>query len=651
MQPGVFRPRRADYSGSGPFPYNAAAVRHHAPRNPGDAAPEAAAGIRRLAAAALVLAALLWPAPARALPPETDVWIRADTSHFTLISNASERHTREVGRRLELFREVLARLNPRMTLHSPLPTTIYVFKHEGSFRPYKKKIWENVPEIAGYFVSHRDGNYVAVNATMDGDPFGAVYHEYVHYVMYNNFPLLPLWFNEGLAECYSTFREKDGRVDIGRPVDNSVAWLKHNPWMPLHELLTVDAQSPEYNERSRQGRFYAQSWALAHYLIWGEPRWIDALPDRIKSLNEGRSLAAITRTPSYDDLQAAIREYIRRGKILYSVYELADLTIDERTEVRPLGRAEAIYRLGDFLAHTDPDRAPEAEAHFREAIRLDPKHARAWAGLGLLLDMSDHHEHAAQFYERSLQLDPDDALSNFLYATSLMDRYFPAGLSKGEIPPGGAEAFAHARSLFRTSIHLQADLAEAYAGLGATYTFESGPLKEGIEALETAHRMLPSRMDVVFNLAGLLARSGQPERARHLVEEVLARGADPVMLQAARESLLDGDIIEAQKLVEQKRYDEALQLLDRVLATTRDPAMKTRLGKQIADLRRGLDRNRLVDRYNEAVRLANAGQYTKARDILRVVAREAGDDEEMRAMATKLLADIERVSGSSRPAD
>jgi len=624
------------------------AVRHHPTLSPDDPALEKAAGARLFAATALVLAALLWPTPLRALPPETDVWIRADTRHFTLISNASEKHTREVGRRLELFREVLARLNPRMTLHSPLPTTIYVFKHEASFRPYKKKIWDNNPEIAGYFVSHRDGNYVAVNATVDGDPFAAVYHEYVHYVMYNNFPLLPLWFNEGLAECYSTFREDDGRVDIGRPVDNSVAWLKHNHWMPLHELLEVDAQSPEYNERSRQGRFYAQSWALVHYLIWGEPRWIDGLPDRLKSLNEGRSLAAITRTASYDAMQAAIRDSIRRGKLLYSVYELTDLKVDDRCEVQPLARDEAIDRLGDFLAHSDPDRAPEAEVHFREAIRLNPKNARAWAGLGLLLDMAGSHAHASQFYERSLQLDADQALTNFLYATSLMDRYFPAGLSRGEIPPGGAEAFAHARALFRSSIHLQADLAEAYAGLGATYVFESGPLKEGIEALETAHRLLPSRMDVVFNLAGLLARGGQPARARQLVEEVLARGADAEMLQAARESLLDGDIIAAQKLVEQQRFDEALQILDRVLATTRDPGMKQRLGRQIDDLRRGLDHNRLIERYNEAVRLANTAQYARARDILRTVEREAGDDE-LRGMARKLLADIERVSGSTPP--
>jgi hypothetical protein len=42
--------------------------------------------------------------------------------------------------------------------------------------------------------------------------------------------------------------------------------------MPLPKLMAVTESSPEYNEEHRAGMFYAQSWALAHFLICGEDR-------------------------------------------------------------------------------------------------------------------------------------------------------------------------------------------------------------------------------------------------------------------------------------------------------------------------------------------------------------------------------------------
>ena len=37
--------------------------------------------------------------------------------------------------------------------------------------------------------------------------------------------------------------------------------------MPLHELFAVTHNSPQYNESTRQGMFYAESWLLTHFLM------------------------------------------------------------------------------------------------------------------------------------------------------------------------------------------------------------------------------------------------------------------------------------------------------------------------------------------------------------------------------------------------
>jgi tetratricopeptide (TPR) repeat protein len=310
-------------------------------------------------------------------------------------------------------------------------------------------------------------------------------------------------------------------------------------------------------------------------------------------------------------------------------------------------RAEALYRLGDLLSHLGPDRSTEAERHFRETIRLDSSHAAAHRGLGFIRDLRGDHEEASAFYERALDLDPNDYLTHFLYATSLIDRRFGTErrhrrLIGDTTPP----LLARARELFSESIRLRPDLPEAYAGLGATYTLDESDLEEGIAALEKARRLLPSRMDIVFNLVGLYARSGERRKAQHLIDEVLGRADDPALLADARESMLQGDLVVASRLLKEGRVDETLAILRRVQATTRDPELRGKLESRIADIIETREGNRFIDLYNEAVERVNKKDYREAAAILRGVLRDAKDPKLVDS-ARKLLADLERALGGA----
>ena len=112
---------------------------------------------------------------------------------------------------------------------------------------------------------------MAINGDQHGDEREIIYHEYIHYVMHNNYAALPLWLHEGLAEYYSTFQVARDEARIGLPVPAHVLWLRQHTLIPLATLFAVDERSPEYNETSRRGGFYAESWALVHYLISGSP--------------------------------------------------------------------------------------------------------------------------------------------------------------------------------------------------------------------------------------------------------------------------------------------------------------------------------------------------------------------------------------------
>ena len=118
--------------------------------------------------AVALAAALLGALPAHAddavpLPPETDRWIQVQTAHFDFYSNASERRTLDLGRRLERFRATLSRFNTKFNVDPPVTTAIYVFKDDASLTPYKKRFNGKPIEMSGLFVGHPDGYYIILS--------------------------------------------------------------------------------------------------------------------------------------------------------------------------------------------------------------------------------------------------------------------------------------------------------------------------------------------------------------------------------------------------------------------------------------------------------------------------------------------------------
>ena len=66
-----------------------------------------------------------------------DKWLSVRTKNFLLVGNASDSDIRKVGRTLEEFRAAVSMVFPKMEQTSSVPTTIFVFKNEESFKPYK----------------------------------------------------------------------------------------------------------------------------------------------------------------------------------------------------------------------------------------------------------------------------------------------------------------------------------------------------------------------------------------------------------------------------------------------------------------------------------------------------------------------------------
>src|SRR5262245_29428643 len=261
-------------------------------------------------------------------------WLTLQTPHFNVIGDASQRDLREVALRLEQFREVLGRALPRFVddENSP-PVVVFVFKNDKSYDAFKPRFNGKKVEVGGYFVGGRDVNYITLQVEQRDRAYPVIFHEYAHLLIRRLVPDAPPWFNEGMAEFYSTFEvTSDGtHVSIGRPIANHVLLLRQRR-MPLIELLAITHDSPLYNEGSQRTIFYAESWALMHYSILGMPERQPQVLKLVELLGTGTPIdRAFTTAFGFgpDVLERELQLYVQRQSYRYQASQLSDAIVSK----------------------------------------------------------------------------------------------------------------------------------------------------------------------------------------------------------------------------------------------------------------------------------------------------------------------------------
>jgi len=612
-----------------------------------------------VAAATIIGAILVRATPAAAgtdarapradrLPDPAERWIRVQTAHLTLYSNASQEASVEIARHIELYRAVLARISPALTVDSPLPTSIYVFRNAVSFEPYKLlrkgELSGLTANLDGYFVQQSEGNYIAVNATADNDPWPVIYHEYFHFFLYNNFTDIPLWLSEGMAECYGTFQPEGTSARIGGVITTHQQWLKDHPLLPLPRLFAVGFDSPDYQQPGRQQTFYAESWALSQYLIWGPTATGGSGVDFLRGLPRGSSLARAIAPAIADPaaLEGRLVDHLAARRFAFNEIDLATLQQEAPARVTPMARPETLYRLGDLLLHSDNGRLPDAEAHFREAIRLQPSNAPAYAGLGQTLVGLGRDRDAKVAFEQAAALAPDQPDITLKFAMALVDGAAPEGTGRVFAVDAMPPDLLRARGLFEAITRTAPDTAEAWAGLGSTYAYSTGDVAPGIAALERARELMPSRDDVTVNLCWLYVRSSRYDRARDLNERVLGRSSDPDIRMAGREVAYWSEVAEATDLLERDPSVAAVKRLGQLAAAAPTPALKEQVEAQLRSSQAFAAKRRDIDGYNEAVTLANTGKLDDAAARLEALLK-GSPEPKVEAEARQLLSELHAV--------
>lgn len=487
-----------------------------------------------------------------------DQWTRVQSKNFLLIGNASEKEIRKVGTRLEQFRETFRLLFGQIKLVAPVQTNVVVFKSDGAYKPFKPKRSDGSidEQVAGYFQPGEDVNYITLSTEgEDSETFATIFHEYVHFIVETNFGKsdVPPWFNEGLAEYYSTFAiEGDIKAKLGVPRSRHLAQLRQSRLMPLDQLLAVTHYQLLESGGHSRNIFYAESWALVHYLIQNGK--ISGLSQFLEARMAGQSAEKAFRSAfgmDYSGMEAALQKYVSQSTYQYhQVTFKKPLVFDAEMQAAAMTEAESNAYLGDLLYHNN--RANDAEPFLVSSLKMQPDLSLANIALGMVKMQQKKYTEAREVLEKAIAGDPKNHVAFYRYAY-LLSRENLDGM--GYVRSFPAATASKMRDALKRAIAINPAFTESYELLAFVNVVNNEDLDDSVKLIQAALRYQPGNQRYAMRLAEIMSRQNKLDEAAALAQKIASTADDGSLRHRA--TTLMGYI--AQK----REYDQRLAVLKR----------------------------------------------------------------------------------------
>ena len=128
-----------------------------------------------------------------------------------------------------------------------MPLTILAFKNDKNYYQSAPLRQGQPIDVPGFFLPGEDQNFIVLNL-FEEESWRAVAHDFAHLLLNYNYPPVAGWFDEGLAEYFSSIRLDDKKYEIGG--DPELLRL-HEDLLQNQQKSTLRSRSPNFSaERS-----------------------------------------------------------------------------------------------------------------------------------------------------------------------------------------------------------------------------------------------------------------------------------------------------------------------------------------------------------------------------------------------------------------
>ena len=380
-------------------------------------------------------------------------WKRLDAPGLTVMGNARAGDLRHTAEQIVRFRLTMKTILPALKTDPPAPIVAVVFRDDNALTPFKPRDrGKPLDTVAAYFSPLPDVNYIVMAMGRVEFTYRVIFHEYTHLLVNQNIRRLPLWLGEGMADFYSTFdgSERDGRLIIGRPIPEYVGALGGlSTLIPLNKFIDPKALPNLYRDPEITARYYAQSWALAHYLLLGDNMaHRPQLGAFMAGVQNGDPSEVVFKRVFGDDLSAmdrALRQYVNLMQL--PAFQVPAPDLKASAEPVSLTEAAAEQVQGDLLVRTGA--FEEADRHLERSLSLDRLNVDTRLSRARSLIAQEHPTEAVDI------LSAPDLVARADFATA----FLRAEANRA------ARHFEDAEAAYRHAVTLRTDSAFVYYGL------------------------------------------------------------------------------------------------------------------------------------------------------------------------------------------
>ena len=505
-------------------------------------------------------------------PIEKEGWLQIHSAHFDIITDAGEKRGREVAVRLEQMRRVFGGLIMRDKLKLPEPVEVLALKSDADYErvsPLHNRTAINDP---GFFISGEDKQVIVLDL-FAVEPWRAVAHPFAHMLLDGNYPPTPAWFDEGLAEYFSSIQVNNKTVDLGNDPElnnkyaedllGNIADVRHPPksftellsgplWLNMPDFLTMRLNSPEYHEGTHHTLFYAQSWIMVHYLL---------AKQMMSQAGTYFGLVEVKKLPpeqavqqafgmNTDQLEKALKDYFHSLTPLFVAQDNADAAVQSDDDIAAARNSGP--QLSEFpvpLAAEDVSVVArkmsddDAHSYMADAMARVPEHRAE--GIKRLQELAqDPADNAVahrclayaylqnrDFKQSSEQLQLADGTDPWVHLYEALLRFRMAG---GKGMQGG---LANVQQDLRGVVDWYPDFAEAYHLL-AIAELEGGGAHAALDSIRMAIQLAPRKRPYMMDLANIYIAQKKWDDAQATLEQ-LKSGSNTQLAAQARKKLDD----------------------------------------------------------------------------------------------------------------
>ncbi|MGA8222041.1 MAG: hypothetical protein WB780_10345 [Candidatus Acidiferrales bacterium] len=455
-------------------------------------------------------------------------WIEVKSDHFTVLCNSGEKDAREAAADLERIRLVLFKILPGFRADPNAPVVVFVTADDnlyGSLVPdYNKRSRSDknysvvrpgrdlnlIVSKSGIFQGGRAQGELVLPAGVVEPTEYKMKWDYADLVSGVNFHRAPFWFRSGLGDFFSLSVITDNEAKLGLPLRSFTQITSRGLMIPLSTLVTMTTRSPEYKEEVQQRSFYAESWALFHYLMLAdEGAHRPQLEHYLQLLAQGKKHLDAAQEAFGDlvKLQDKLTIYFRSYEYPYIALPLPPPDSGQEFAVYTLTAAESNSWLAEYYLHSK--RTTEAKPLIDAALAAEPSLARAHEAMGL-------------YYV--LQVDYLNALKEFSAATAGDSKLFLSFYYKGVLSSfgkSGTEIPPSSETDLRRAVELNPMYAPASMALARVIIHRGG---NAAEAVAFARQAVESEHDIVrYHLAyaDILLQAGDVAKAEAEAQQSL----------------------------------------------------------------------------------------------------------------------------------